>query len=86
MYSVHPVTIGLYFYKLTHPSQSDYRTFIWYCIHRLPTCALLDPETLEPWDLPHHGIKAGGVPPDILACALIGYTLIGLLIYDIPGL
>ena len=36
MYSVHPVTIGLCFNKLTHPSQSDYRTFIWYCIHRLP--------------------------------------------------
>ena len=33
--SVHTVTIGLLFTFLTHPSLSEYRTFFWYCFHRL---------------------------------------------------
>ena len=32
---VHTVTIGVLFTFLTHPSLSEYRTFFWYCFHRL---------------------------------------------------
>ena len=35
VYSVHTVMIGLFFNLFYTPVQSDNRTFIWYCFHRL---------------------------------------------------